>query len=81
MEFFEYFPPRWLARIGLKFFAVNIRDDLEPNMWCYCPDSLDHEVIVAENQQVSFLIKNQDSLFGLSDLYASTNHVIRRSLW
>ncbi|XP_058770393.1 uncharacterized protein LOC131644024 [Vicia villosa] len=75
------FPFRWLHRLGLKLFAVNERDGLDPNLWCCCRLDIEPQIVAIDNQQVSFLIKNQDNTFGISAVYASTNLVMRRSLW
>ncbi|XP_058776647.1 uncharacterized protein LOC131650967 [Vicia villosa] len=75
------FPFRWLQRLGLKLFAVNNRDGLDPNLWCCCLLSLEPQVVAADCQQVSFTLKIQDRFFGVSAVYASTNLVNRRLLW
>lgn len=78
---FNDFPPRWLSRLGLKMFVINTRIDLEPNLWCFCLASLNPEVISVVDQHVSFLIKDQNIICGITAVYASTSHVTRRSLW
>jgi hypothetical protein len=30
----DRFSASWLNRVGMKFFAVNIRGNLLPNLWC-----------------------------------------------
>ncbi|XP_058783905.1 uncharacterized protein LOC131658652 [Vicia villosa] len=74
-------PFRWLHRLGLKLFAVNERNGLDPNLWCCCSIHLDPQVIASDDQQVSFLLKNNGDTSGVSVVYASTNLVARRSLW
>lgn len=38
-------------------------------------------MVASDSQHVSFLLKNQEKTFCISAVYASTNMVIRRSLW
>src|SRR4051812_14460600 len=59
------FPFRWLHRLGLKLFAVNEKDGLDPNLWCCCLTQLDPQVIAVDNQQVSFILQTQNNSFGI----------------
>lgn len=67
--------------LNLKSFVTNNRDPYLPNLWGFCASHLDPIVFSASKQQVtSSFIWNGQTYF-LFAVYASTNHVIRRSLW
>ncbi|XP_058761813.1 uncharacterized protein LOC131635226 [Vicia villosa] len=72
---------RWLHRLGLKLFAINNKDGLDPNLWCCCRMELEPQVVAADSQQVFFLLKIHEKSFGISAVYASTNIVTHRVLW
>lgn len=78
---FVDFPPRWLARLGLKIFVVNYKIDLDPNLWCCFLTNLNPELVSVDSQHVSFLIKKQDYFCGLTVVNASNNLVFKRDIW
>ncbi|KAK2424264.1 hypothetical protein QL285_034644 [Trifolium repens] len=78
---FDDFPSRWLVNLNLKLFAVNIRTNLLPNLWCFCNISLNPTVLAFDEQQVSFTICDNDKTLAISAVYASTNYRTRRKLW
>ncbi|XP_058781014.1 uncharacterized protein LOC131655124 [Vicia villosa] len=77
----DNFPQRWLARFDLKIFAVNNRGDLLPNLWCICKSSLNPVILLCDDQHFDFTISLNDTIFGFSVVYASTNYIHRRHLW
>jgi len=78
---FDDFPRRWLAELHLKLFAVNNRQNLLPNLWCFCKVSMDPIVLSSDSQQISFSLVENSKQFAFSVVYASTNYITRRSLW
>ncbi|XP_058746611.1 uncharacterized protein LOC131619539 [Vicia villosa] len=79
----EDFPQHWFDRFDLKLFAVNSRDNLLPNLWCFCKSNYNPDIILIDDQHISFTLKMYDtnSVFGFSIVYASTNYRHRRNLW
>jgi hypothetical protein len=75
------FPKRWLSSLNLKFFAVNNRINLLPNLWCICSMNLNPLVLASDDQQVSFCITENDKSFALSAIYGATSYLNRRKLW
>jgi len=78
---FEEFPKRWLVILKLKLFAVNNKPNMLPNLWCICKVSLDPVILVIDEQQVSFVLSEDNKHFALSAIYASTNYLTRKQLW
>jgi hypothetical protein len=77
----DSFPRSWLRCVNLKVFAINSRQHLLPNLWCLCSTNLFPKVVDIDDQQISFSIDEDGKTFGLSAVYASTNHIKRRELW
>jgi len=78
---FSSFPPLWFHRLGLKLLAINQRDDLLPNLWCFCASHLNPTIVDIDNQQISFTISENNTIFDFNAVYASTNYITRRQLW
>ncbi|XP_058783255.1 uncharacterized protein LOC131657925 [Vicia villosa] len=78
---FEKFPQRWLHRLDFKDFAFNKRDNLLPNLWCFCKSNLNPNVLEIDDQHISFTLNVSNNIMGFSVVYASTSYVIRRNLW
>ncbi|MCI08814.1 hypothetical protein A2U01_0029895, partial [Trifolium medium] len=53
----DNYPANWFSSMNLKVFAVNVRTNLLPNLWCLCSVNLDPVVIHADDQQISLIIK------------------------
>jgi hypothetical protein len=47
---FGAFPTNWLQRLDLKLFCVNERDNLLPNIWCICKNSIDPDPLYIDDQ-------------------------------
>jgi len=75
------FPNNWFSRRNLKIFVVNIRNNMLPNLWCLCSLDLNPTVISNDDQQVSFILEDNNKKIGMSVIYASTNYIRRRFLW
>jgi hypothetical protein len=71
----DSFPRSWLRCVNLKVFAINSRQHLLPNLWCLCSTNLFPKVVDIDDQQISFSIAEDGKTFGLSAVYASTNHI------
>jgi len=78
---YDTFPQRWLARLGLKLFAVNNRNNIIPNLWCICSSNINPSVISNTDQQIPFLLGDQGKNFCVSAIYPSTKYLHRRKLW
>jgi len=78
---FNDFPRNWFTRLHFKLFAVNNRNNLLPNLWCFCNINLNPVVLGVDNQQVSFSLVENGKSFACSAVYASTNYISRRALW
>jgi hypothetical protein len=78
---FVNFPRRWLQRLDLKLFSVNERDNLLPNIWCICKNSLDPDLLCIDDQFVAFKVYALDKTFCVAAVYASNCYVKRRNLW
>jgi hypothetical protein len=78
---FDDYPRRWFINLDLKLFAMNSRPNMLPNLWCLCKSHLNPTVLVSDVQHVSFIVLDNDKLFGISAIYASINYVTRRKLW
>lgn len=72
---------RWLHNRNLKVFAVNNRNNLNPNLWCLCASHLSPIIFSIDDQQVSFQVDLGGKTFGISAVYASTCYLKRRHLW
>jgi hypothetical protein len=77
---FDSFPRRWLHRLGLKLFSVNLKDNLLPNIWYICKDSLDLDPLYIDEQFVAFKVNALDKTFCVAAVFVSTRY-IKRSLW
>lgn len=55
---FEKFPQRWLHRFDLKAFAFNKRDNLLPNIWCFCKSTLNPNVLYMDDQHIYFTLND-----------------------
>jgi hypothetical protein len=78
---FDRFSRGWFHRLGYKLFASNIRNDLLPNLWCFCLHNLQHEVIEFNDQMVAFSFNYNNIKIGITAVYASTFYTHRRLLW
>jgi hypothetical protein len=78
---FQNFSRTWLDRLDLKLFAMNVRDNLLPNLWCFCSSNLDPTVLSMDDQQVTFSFCENENTFCISAIYASTYYLKRRILW
>jgi len=56
-------------------FAMNFRNNLFPNLWCFCKVNIGPVIISCEEQQVA------SKTLAISAVYASTNYIKRRQLW
>jgi hypothetical protein len=79
--YFDKFPKTWLSRLNLKLFAVNNRNNLLPNLWCFCSSHLSPTIVDLDDQQISFTFLFEGKTFGISTVYASTSYIKRRDLW
>lgn len=77
----QKFPIRWFNRLNFKLFATNTRHNNDPNLWCLCSKNLDPNVVLVDDQHISFTMKENNVDFGFSVVYASTSYIKRRSLW
>jgi len=57
---------RWLSRLNLKIFCVNIRDNLQPNLWCLCSTTLNPSLIFVDDQHISLKVEVDGKTFGIS---------------
>lgn len=78
---FEHFPRHWFHRLRFKLFALNTRNNLDPNLWCLCLNHLTLDVLSITDQQITFSLKDNNITFAISAIYASTNYIHRRQLW
>jgi len=74
------FPVNWFSRLNLKVFVVNNRNNLIPNLWCICNINLIPQIITLDDQQVTFTITEDNKVFAISAVYASTCYIKRRLL-
>lgn len=78
---FDDLPRGWLNRLGYKLFAANSRDNLLPNLRCFCLNNINPIIVETIDQMVAFTYQCNNEYFGISAVYASTCHVRRKSLW
>jgi len=78
---FDQFPRNWFHRLNFKPFAFNHRDNIIPNLWCFCSNHINPDIISFDNQQVTFTFVDNNLTFCISTIYASIDHIIRRQLW
>jgi len=78
---FDNLPRGWISILGYKLFAANSRGNLLPNLWCFCLKNLNPVIVETTDQMVAFTCFYNNSLFGISVVYAATCHVRRRTLW
>jgi len=78
---FDNFPAIWLNRLGLKLFSCNVKENLLPNLWCFCSATLNHVVINKDDQQISFSFDLDNHTFFMPVVYASANNNKRKELW
>jgi hypothetical protein len=55
----EDLPRRWLSNMQRKFFALNTRNNLLPNLWCICRTTINPTILASDDQHVSFTIGKQ----------------------
>lgn len=77
----DSFPQNWFSRFDLKLFAVNNRNNLLPNLWCFCKSLYDPDIILIDDQHISFNLNIQNSVVSFSIIYVSTNYLTRRHLY
>jgi len=78
---FESLPRGWFSNLGYKLFALNIRDNLQPNLWCLCTFNINPTPILITDQLVSFTFDYNNTKCGMAAVYASTCYLKRRQLW
>lgn len=78
---FADFPNRWLVNLNLKLFALNSRNNLLPNLWCFCKLHLHPNIIAIDDQHITFSIADNNFNLAFSVIYASTKYTVRRNLW
>lgn len=64
------FRKKWLQNLSLKFFAMNERDSLLPNLWFPYKWDLILIVLRRDDQHVSFIISLNLTIIGFSTVYA-----------
>ncbi|CAJ2662070.1 unnamed protein product [Trifolium pratense] len=79
--YFSDLPRGWLARMGLKMFCLNDKGHRKPSLWCFCKDNINPNIILVNDQQVSFSFVVNNQTFCMAAIYASTDYVKRRDLW
>lgn len=77
----DNFPHHWFSRFDLKLFAANNRNNLFPNLWCFCKNHYAPDIVLVDDQHISFTINIHDFVLGFSIIYASTSYLTRRLLW
>jgi len=60
---------------------MNKRENLLPNLWCFCYNSINPTIIYENYQKISFTITNNNISIGFVVIYASTCYIKRRHLW
>lgn len=75
------FPRNWLSNLNLKLFAMNHKDNSLPNLWCIYKDIIDLVLIATNDQQIYFVIEENNKKFGITMIYASTSYIHMRELW
>jgi len=78
---FESLPRGWFSNLGYKLFALNIRDNLQPNLWCLCTFNINPTPILITDQLVSFTFDYNNTKCGMAAVYASTCYLKRRQPW
>lgn len=78
---FDCFPFVWLNRLGFKLFSKNSRENLLPNLWCFCLSSFSPTILDIDDQQVSFSLNINNLEFCFSAIYASTSNTRRKDIW
>lgn len=74
---FEHFHLSFWNSLKLKLFAVNNRQGLNPNLWCFCAEQFFPSIIKISDQQVVFSISAENQNIYFSAIYASTSYVHR----
>lgn len=78
---FEDLPRNWFLRQNYKLFAMNVRENNIPNLWCLCLTHLNPIIIQIDDQHVSFSISDNGKELAMAAIYASTCYLKRRQLW
>lgn len=78
---YSNFPLTWFHRLGFKIFSCNSRENLLPNLWCFCTFNYNPIVVNKDEQQVSFSFILEENTFYVSAVYASTSYWKRKELW
>jgi len=63
---FDSFPRGWFHRLGYKLFASNVRNDLLPNLWCFCLHNLQPDLIELNDQMVAFSFNYSNIKIGIT---------------
>lgn len=70
-----------IHNLCLKLYALNNRTNLFPNLLCICRQEIDPLIVYCSEQNVSFHITMMNISFGIAIMYASNDHIRRKSLW
>ncbi|CAK8573175.1 unnamed protein product [Lathyrus sativus] len=72
--------PAFFSRLNLRIFTMSQRNGLLPNLWYLYASQLDPQIILQDDQHVSFVINDGPYNFGMVVTYASTSYIKRREL-
>lgn len=78
---YEHFPQIWQVKHGLKLISLNNRHNALPNLWCFCKIYISPTIISVTDQYVAFSSSLNGKFFGIIVVYASTNYLVRITLW
>lgn len=78
---YSNFPITWFHRLGFKIISCNRRENLLPNLWCFCTFNYKPNVVDKDEQQVTFSFVQEENTYYMSAIYASTSYQKRKELW
>lgn len=78
---FINFLATWFHKLGVKLFALNVRHNNSPNLWCICKNDIVPTVLTSSDHHVTFVFSLKPVNFGVSAIYASSCCIQRRRFW
>lgn len=78
---FNKFLKKRIHNLCLKLCALNNMTNLIPNLLCISRQEIDPLIVYSSDQNVSFHITIMNITFGIATVYASNDHIRRKSLW
>ena len=78
---FDHVPSWYWNNIGVSKYCLNVRDNLQPNLWTLWGNDVSSTVLFVSDQCIALQISCHQSRVYIAAIYASTLYLKRRQLW